>query len=381
MTAIDPVAVEAVARMTGQRFDVVILGGGPAGSATALELSRLGGRVALLERSHYETSRIGETLPPRAALLLQRLGIWDDFQRDGHVESPGIVSIWGSDTPYENDFLFNPYGPGWHVDRQRFDRRLIQAASAAGTVVVQGVRVHECAWRPSGDWQVDALIGESSLQLFTPFLIDATGRAAWLAQRLGARRVMADQLVGIVGFFDFCSSPPLQDQRTFVEASENGWWYSAILPSHRQVVAFMTDADLLPRDRTELERFWRIQLANTIQTQARVQSLPQESNLRIVAADSHRLDPSAGSNWLAVGDAALAVDPLCGQGICFAMQSALDAARCVVDIQTGPAASSATSQSRLIEQFKDVLRIRSEYYSQERRWPHSPFWQRRQAME
>jgi 2-polyprenyl-6-methoxyphenol hydroxylase-like FAD-dependent oxidoreductase len=99
--------------------DVIILGGGPAGTATALALTQSGYAVTVLERSRYESARIGETLPPDARRPLVELGIWKQFLADGHIESPGIAAAWGRSELYHNDFIVNPYGPGSHLDRRR----------------------------------------------------------------------------------------------------------------------------------------------------------------------------------------------------------------------------------------------------------------------
>ena len=100
------------------------IGGGPAGSATALTLARAGRTVAVVERTRYDNVRIGETLPPRASPLLATLGLPTQLQHDGHVSAPGIVTAWGNAEPRCNDFIVNPYGNGWHLDRPRFDHML-----------------------------------------------------------------------------------------------------------------------------------------------------------------------------------------------------------------------------------------------------------------
>lgn len=124
-------------RKANMRVFTVILGGGPAGCAAAIQLALAGQEVAILERSQYETQRVGEVLPPGAIPRLHRLGVWDTF--DSYLPSPGIVSVWGNPQPYENDFIFHPYGKGWHLDRRRFDESLAGLACAAGATLHCGV--------------------------------------------------------------------------------------------------------------------------------------------------------------------------------------------------------------------------------------------------
>jgi hypothetical protein len=69
------------------------------------------------------------------------------------------------------------------------------------------------------------------------------------------RRLVCDQLVGIVGFFESRGGDAHYDRRTLVEASENGWWYSALLPANKLIIAYMTDADQIPRQTIPRQRF------------------------------------------------------------------------------------------------------------------------------
>src|SRR5205085_1572204 len=97
---------------SGDCYDVLILGGGPSGTATALALLRRQPalRVALVEKSDYSAPRIGESLPPPAQLLLTKLGVWDAFLRRGPLESSGTRAAWGSAVFHENEFIYSPFG-------------------------------------------------------------------------------------------------------------------------------------------------------------------------------------------------------------------------------------------------------------------------------
>ncbi len=98
--------------------DVAVIGGGPAGTSTAIALSKLGRSVTIFERTHYESARIGETLLPEVKPSLTALGVWEQFLVDGHLAAPGTAAAWGQPELYENDFMVNPFGNGWHVDRR-----------------------------------------------------------------------------------------------------------------------------------------------------------------------------------------------------------------------------------------------------------------------
>src|SRR5437867_11469256 len=98
--------------------DVAVIGGGPAGAAAALTLRRYTGlRVVMIERSHYEKVRIGETVSPALQPLLDYLGVWDAFQEQGHAAAHGTAAAWGSSALEWHSFLVNGLGEGWHLDR------------------------------------------------------------------------------------------------------------------------------------------------------------------------------------------------------------------------------------------------------------------------
>ena len=367
--------------LAGRPFDAIVLGGGPAGTATARMLA-LGGRsVVVLERSHYDALRIGETVPPEIRLPLTDLGLWERFVADGHIPSPGNVSAWDSPELDHDDFIVNPFGPGWHLDRRRFDAMLALAAEQAGAAVLRDARPIACARDPAGHWQVTALLATGPALLRAPLLVDATGRASSPARRLGGRRLVYDRLIGLARFAasDSGCDTAGADRRTLVEAVEAGWWYSAPLPEARRIVAFMTDADLLPRDQLALPAFWRDQLLQAPHTAARLGPDIEKAATRLLAANTTRMSFIARRGRLAVGDAAATLDPLSSLGIYRALDSALDAAQAAEQYLRGERRSLAPYARHIASTFKDYLRTRAEYYARVRRWPQAPFWERRRS--
>lgn len=338
------------------RFDVAIVGGGPAGSAAAIVLATGGAGVVLLERSAYDGRRTGETLPPDVRVSLERLGVWDRFLEDGHSPSPGIVVCWGGPEPSSNDFLLNPYGDGWCVDRTRFDSMLAAAARHAGATVLAGAAVTGCTRAPEGGWKVEA--GREAFS--AAFVVDATGRMSSLCRSFGAAHVVHDRLVALVG----AVTPREHDQRALIEATEEGWWYSARLPTGPLVLAFHTDP------RPGVRAHWSRHLAAAPATNRRAGDVAG-ARIRVVSANSHRLQPVAGDGWLAVGDAAAAHDPLTGLGVHWALESGIAGAEAVVR-----SASGDYERDRQ-EHYDRYLASRPLYYGAERRWPHAPFWRRR----
>jgi flavin-dependent dehydrogenase len=360
---------------------VTVLGGGPAGTATAFALRRHGYSSVVIERSKYENARIGETLSPAVRPLLSRLGVWEVFRSERHLPSFGIRSVWGDADEYDNEFIFSPYGPGWHVDRARFDAMLARCAEEAGASVYRGATLLNCTTDDAGSWRTEFACEDVKTSIGSKFIVDATGRASSFARRHGAGRTSFDRLVGLVGLFSLSSREKASDSFTLVEAVEDGWWYSAVLPDLRIVVAFMTDADLYKKACKALPYYWQLQLRKTIHTRSRVSRCEQTPDLVVVAANSSRLNRSVGRNWLAVGDAALAFDPLSAQGVHKAMESGLRAAQSISDRWSGDDSAVQDYARDIDHRFDRYLHLRQAYYAQEKRWPDSTFWQRRHRSE
>jgi len=361
-------------------FDVAVVGGGPAGCATALALRAhapdLG--VVLLEASAYDRPRLGETLPPLARRLLAHLGVWDAFRRQGHREVHGTAAAWGSAVPSQHDYLFSAQGPGWHLDRAAFDAMLAAAAEDRGVSVLRRARVTH-ADRRDDRWRLRLRGGGLAT---ARFLVDATGPSAALGRRSGARFAAADRLTGYARFF--VDAPgEAGDPRTLVEAVADGWWYTAGLPGGLRVAAFLTDADLARRLSLAHPADWMRRLAATDGVRALLRDARPRGPVIVRPAHSRQLLPAAGAageGWLAVGDAASLFDPLSSQAILKGLRSGVFAAYAIGDLLVRGDGRGLEAYARHVrEEFASYRRAQARYYAEERRWPGSEFWRRRAA--
>lgn len=358
--------------------DVLVLGGGPAGATAALNLAPMR-RVVLVERQTQSPGRIGEALPPAARRLLIDMGLIDEFIAQCHVPCYGNRSIWGRIAPAETEFLRDPDGHGWHLDRARFDAWLRHTAVARGAMLLMPARLLSIK-RGADSWQVRVATPGGEQIVLAAFAIDAGGRAAPLARQIGAWRRASGRLV--CGWLHGSACSMGRGSRlTAVEAVENGWWYTAPVPDDRRVLAFLTDADL-PAARIAHNTAC---LVDSTVTAPEIRAILMESEFvpisgGFTAAHSSVLEPCGAAGWLAAGDASISFDPLSAQGLLHALFSGLAAAEVAHFCLAGDD-NAVPRYTRLMNSIHQAYQRRLDfYYASETRWPSAPFWQRRRGL-
>ena len=353
--------------------DALIIGGGPAGSATALSLKKHAPQlsIVLVEASSYGQPRAGEVLPALAAGLMGRLDIRQAFEKEKFPNVHSSLSVWGQPDAYENHFIFSPHGPGWHLDRKNFDAFLARQAEQKGTRLLLDSLVKTFA-REKGLWHATLADG---IDIHARFIVDATGRRAFFARKMGATVNSRDRLMSFSRMFTLDEKPAPE---TTVEAFEHGWWYTARAGNER-VISCLTDADIAKKLKLNDEGHWLDLLSQTSQIKASAGGSEIKDEFMTRAAGSVLMSKVAADDWLSVGEAASAFDPLSSQGIVKSLRAGIFASYAVADLLCNASEIAAARYEKFVRtEFASYLELRKKHYSNERRWGNSPFWQRRQ---
>lgn len=385
-------------------MDVAVIGAGIAGCALAMSLLRLRSslRIVVIDKSIPGDRRIGETLPPYTHRLLRQLELLEPFEALGPCKAHGTSAAWERPEIYHNAFLFAGQGHGWHVDRGAFDAWMCEMAVQRGTRITTNCHVRKIS-RTDRGWYLGTDAGE----LQARYLVDATGRAAAVSRRLGARRVVTDRLVAVYRYFRWPSVLPENlfsdgafgygvgpdartidgrildsrtlDSRTLIEAMAHGWWYSTGSPGGDLVIALMTDNDLVHRHKLRNPVIWDRLWRRTRYTRLYTEGAEPLHDPAVAPVGSQRLEPVCDRGWLAVGDAAATFDPLSSLGIFKALRGAILGSYAILDHLTGKP-DVVLKYSALIEgEYRSYMSKRAEVYSAVTRFEKQLFWQRRQA--
>jgi flavin-dependent dehydrogenase len=360
--------------------DVLVIGGGPAGSACAIRLAWGGARVAIVEASDFSRFRIGETLEPSVRPLLAQLGLEVGADCRWWAPSTGVVAAWGQPASTHRPSILNPYGRGWRIDRHTFDQVLFERAQQAGALAFTQARVTSGA-RSRGAWAFTLATPAGPVHGRARWIVAATGRRARAPFAPCRKRRWLDRLVGIALIGGAgegpCSHRPAA---ACVEAAPCGWWYVATIPNGSKVAVFFTDSDLLPRGKPKLAAFLFDQLARSPLTRAGrdfVEERIGRHQWTGFDARSSIRRTAIADGWVAVGDALMAFDPLCGRGVTEALMSGMEVADWLVRSGHTKIEGLPIWAANAAERFNSYCAQRAAIYGVERRWGDMAFWQRR----
>jgi flavin-dependent dehydrogenase len=354
-------------------YDIAIVGGGPAGAVAGMVAAGLGLRTIVFEAATEPRWKPGEVLAPVCNPILKELGLWRLLaaRPDLAISSAGVRSRWGSEDIYFRDGFCEPLGAGWIIDRRAFEMFLSERTTTAGAAWVWGARVRS-AEREDGGWRVGTT-GVVETVLNARLIIDATGRPAKLARRLGARRIRHQpQIVTIARW----SATRSRSDWLHIESVPDGWWYTVSDASGAQILACFGDR---AASAPSLDRMRALAAANLLKSTVALSPATEPEHRAVLNAESAALDRCAGDGWLAIGDAAAAFDPIASQGLSNALASGNAAAHAAYSFLQGKFYAVNNYSSEMLAAYTFYLQGVQQHYRSEQRWRDHPFWKIRHA--
>lgn len=345
-----------------QEFDVIVVGGGPAGSTIATLLAQRGRNVLMLEREEFPRFHVGESLISGLVPLMRELGLEEELDRRFQWKY-GVTLRWGNDPKVWRTAFgeASPFDHSWHVDRASFDKLLLDNAVKHGVRVVENAKVGAALTDPDSDritgvrWTHEGTSHSANAQ----FVVDASGQSRVISRHLTDVTWQPDlRNVAIWRYFDGYTRLPDPDD-ILIEAVPvvGGWLWGIPLSADRLSVGYVAAADevgtKLASGRTHAELF-EAALDESTEVSAMIAPAEQFGDERTARDFSHAAHTFSGPGWLAVGDAAAFVDPLFSSGVWLGTSGAWLAARAVDACLTRPEATP-TAMARFEELYRQIV--------------------------
>ncbi|SIR65373.1 Dehydrogenase (flavoprotein) [Aromatoleum tolulyticum] len=347
-------------RMSTKR--IVVLGAGPAGVAVAIGLRRAGEEVLLVGEPRRFAAVEG--VSARVLGALHKAG----FARAVRCFAPPSQRCVTWDGTHSR--------ANWEslVDRQAFDRAALEDARSVGVSVVTG-RIVSCASAVNGH-HVEVDHDGRRTTFAADFIVEARGRAA---PGQGSARVRGAETVSLLQYW---VGPPAT-AGSAVESCADGWvWMAALADGRRYLQLTLDVATAALPPKRELGAFCRARFDTLETARPFLEGAEPVGEPHARTSTPVLQEEVAGHDWLRVGDAAMAVDPLSGNGIFQALSSALQAPAVIGTLLHDPdraALARRFHQERIENLFFHFARIGRDFHAQESRWPDEPFWRTRRA--
>ncbi|MEO6703726.1 MAG: NAD(P)/FAD-dependent oxidoreductase [Jatrophihabitantaceae bacterium] len=329
------------------RVDVVVIGGGPGGTGTAIRLAQAGRSVLVLERQSFPRFHIGESGLPPTILVLKELGALEKIMEQGYVTKRGAEFSGGTRGRYGR-IPFDGQGPGRQsdtiqIERAHFDNTLSQFAKDNGVQVVHEATVNELLLDGERVVGVRYTYQGEQRAVHAEYVVDAAGRGSKVAQTFGLRKTVDQhRMVAVFQHFtnlDESKNPGVEGDIQIGEHGEGWVWAIPIWDDTISVGAVMPRDLLQAADSREAifnEHVGRIERIGK-----RLEGTKPAGELKIETDYSYYADTIAGPGWFMVGDAACFFDPIFSAGVMLALTTGLRAADTINEILDNPERAEA----------------------------------------
>jgi halogenation protein CepH len=358
-----------------QSYEIIVIGGGPAGSTAAAYLAMQGHSVLLLERESGPRHRVGESLLPSMMPILEDFGLLEEVEALGFKRKTGGTFIWGkSREPWDVLFSNNPFLPypyAYHVDREVFDDLLLQHAQRRGVVVRQSVTVTGPILNGDRVVGVRCLDGQAEgveRTIFSRFVVDASGPVAVLGKQL-THREYDDTMrqVAFYGYYENVKGPEgHREGHVLIESNPYGWFWYIPMDGKKlgEANVGLVSGQEFKTEYRELgvEAFYERALKESpFMQQLLGPDAKRITDISAITDWAYTCEKTAGPGWFLAGDAAAFLDPLLSSGATMAMLAGYSASVCIHTALTQPENERAAAEfyrgnyRRMYEVTRDFL--------------------------
>ena len=335
-------------------YDVVVVGGGPAGAALASFLARDNHRCLILERSKFPRYHIGESLIPHTYGTFERLGLLSKLKRSSFPEKHSVrfVSRTGKTS---SPFYFSERIPGegaqtWQVERATFDKMLLDHAREQGVDIREETRVEEVLFEEERAVGVRAVQENAEpYEVHASVVIDASGGATLIGRQLGLKREVPGLKKASIWTY-YRGGTRLEGidagETTIFRIADNGWFWYIPLPDDMVSVGVVASPEYLFRETDDRDSVF---LGEVERCEPLAERLGQAQLVKPIRGGRRTLAyvnrQTCGEGWLMLGDARAFLDPIYSSGLFLALGSAELAAPCVQEaLATGDVSATRLGQ-------------------------------------
>ncbi|MFB7510971.1 NAD(P)/FAD-dependent oxidoreductase [Streptomyces broussonetiae] len=325
-----------------EEFDVIIIGGGPAGSTTAGLLAQRGRRVLVLDRERFPRYHIGESLIPGFMLPMEELGLTERMEAKGFERKYGGTLVWGNnEIPWNFSFSTGgkiPYS--YHTRRADLDTMILDRARELGAVVVEEATVKDTIEEDGRVVGVRYAVRgvEGTVETRGSLVVDASGQARVIGRKYSEIN-WHDQLqnVAVWTYFDNCHRLPGDEwTNILIEGIQDGWFWGIPIDKGVFSVGYVTRSATASASDKALEDLFVSEVANTSKLKELLKDAHQTSGFRTARDWSYTNQRFYGNGWVLVGDAAAFVDPLFSTGVALATMAGSSLSKVVDQIIEHP---------------------------------------------
>ncbi|MEM1319724.1 MAG: NAD(P)/FAD-dependent oxidoreductase [Bacteroidota bacterium] len=318
-------------------YDVVVIGGGPAGSSVASVLAKAGHQVLVLEKQKFPREHVGESLLPFCYQIFEELGVLEEM-KTRFLRKPG-VTFSNTDGSHFSNWCFHhviddPSQLSFHVHRATFDDLLLKNSRRHGAEVMEETKVLKVDF--GEEETVVRAVGPSgeNMDITARYVIDASGQATVLAKQLGCKKPF-DRLERRVALSNHWENAKLDPSLktgnikiVHLEGEHKGWFWLIPITENRLSIGLAVDMAFLKAQKKQLSeqhKDWQTAFyLQVIQSSPAVASIIEGANmlhgLNVNGDFSYYTEHKYNERYATVGDASAFLDPIFSSGIYLGMR-------------------------------------------------------------